>query len=282
MDLGEIDSCPPGPGIATTLLQSASKKKRHYQDSFVEEEIEPFPEAAESLPEDAVSTNHLEVSGQAEVGNGDADAEDMFVVDSAEAEGKQSSNTSSSLRNKTYCYICGKPQTKFTHHLNTHEKTNVDVARVLILPKKSKEHMKMLIKLRNKGNYNHNKDVLTSGAGLLKLKRTAKKNYNPKDYVHCMYCQALYIRRDLWRHVRKCCSKPVGANSAIGRTKVLSLAAMAESTMCQQISPGVWKLLTAMKDDEITATVRSDFCILQLAQSFFNKHGQDPTKYDYI
>ncbi|KAM3585045.1 uncharacterized protein V6R79_006093 [Siganus canaliculatus] len=57
---------------------------------------------------------------------------------------------------------------------------------------------------------------------------------------------------------------------------------MSDSALCQQVSPGVWKLLTVMKDDDITATVRSDFCILQLAQSFFNKHGQDPTKYDYI
>lgn len=60
------------------------------------------------------------------------------------------------------------------------------------------------------------------------------------------------------------------------------MAAMSESVKCQEISRGVWKLLTAMKDDDISAAVRSDFCILQLAQSFFNKHGQDPTKYDYI
>lgn len=52
--------------------------------------------------------------------------------------------------------------------------------------------------------------------------------------------------------------------------------------MCQQISQGVWKLLSAMKDDDIAAAVHSDFCILQLAQSFFNEHRQDPTKYEYI
>lgn len=55
-----------------------------------------------------------------------------------------------------------------------------------------------------------------------------------------------------------------------------------EPALCQTISQGVWKLLTVMNDDDISAAVRSDFCILQLAQSFFNKHGQDPTKYEYI
>lgn len=67
-----------------------------------------------------------------------------------------------------------------------------------------------------------------------------------------------------------------------GRTRVLSLATMSNATLCQPISQGVWKLLTVMKDDNITAAVRSDFCILQLAQSFFNKHGQNPTKFEYI
>lgn len=41
---------------------------------------------------------------------------------------------------------------------------------------------------------------------------------------------------------------------------------MNESALCQQISPGVWKMLAVMKDDEITAAVRSDFLILQLAE----------------
>ena len=136
------------------------KKKRHYQDRLLEEYIEPLFEAAEWLPQDAVSSNHLEISGsQAEVENGDTDPEDMLVNDSAEAEGMHSSNTSSSLRNKSYCYICVKTQTKFTRHLITHEKTHAEVACVLILPKRSKERIERLTKLRNGGNYIHNKEV---------------------------------------------------------------------------------------------------------------------------
>ena len=134
------------------------KKKRHYRDRLIEEDIEPLFEAAESLPQDAASSNHPEISGsQAEVEN--FDAEDMLVNDGAETEGMQSSNTSSSLRNKSYCYICGKPQTKFTRHLITHEKTHAEVACVLILPKRSKERIERLTKLRNGGNYIHNKEV---------------------------------------------------------------------------------------------------------------------------
>ncbi|XP_046873188.1 uncharacterized protein LOC124465456 [Hypomesus transpacificus] len=261
--------------------KSASKKKRHHQGSFVQEDRESISKDAESVPEDMISTTQLEVSRvTAKVGN--ADAEGIMVDDGADATAENVSNTSALLRNRTYCYICGKIQTKFTRHLKTHEKTHADVAQVLSLPKRSKKRMKMLLKLRNKGNHSHNSEVLVSGVGSLKLRRTSKKKYNAKDYIHCIYCQALYLRRDLWRHVRQCSSKPVEATSETGRNKVLSLASMNESSLCQQISPGVWNILAVMKDDETTSTVRSDFSILQLAQSFFNKYGQDPTKHQYI
>ncbi|XP_056598321.1 uncharacterized protein LOC130416996 [Triplophysa dalaica] len=91
----------------------------------------------------------------------------------------------------------------------------------------------------------------------------------------------MVLRRDLWRHVRNCPSKPADQEQP-GRTRVLTLASMSDSVLCQQMSQEIWKLLTPMKDDDISAAVRSDFSILQLAQSFLNKHGQDPSKYDYI
>lgn len=118
--------------------------------------------------------------------------------------------------------------------------------------------------------------------GLLKLKRTSQKKYGPKEYVHCMYCQAMFVWRDLWWHIWKSLSKRVQGNARSGRTRVFSVAPMSESALCQQISQGVWKLLTVMKDGDISAAACSDVCILQLAQSFFNKHGQDPTKCDLI
>ncbi|XP_077436695.1 cytoplasmic protein NCK2a isoform X2 [Vanacampus margaritifer] len=192
-----------------------------------------------------------------------------------------SSNISSENK-KNYCCICGKPQTKFARHLKTHEKTYADVAQVLALPKGSKERKKMLDKLRNKGNFEHNKDVMQSGTGLLKIKRKPKNKYDPKEYVHCIYCQGMFLRRVLWRHVRKCSMKAEEESPGPGKTRVLTLARMSESVHSQPISQGVWKLLSVMNDDDVAAIVRRDFCILQLAQSFFNKHGQDPTKFEYV
>lgn len=67
-----------------------------------------------------------------------------------------------------------------------------------------------------------------------------------------------------------------------GRTKVLCAAAALESASSFQLSSGVWKLLSVMKQDEVASVVRNDLSIIQFAQSLYNRHGQDSTKYEYI
>lgn len=99
-----------------------------------------------------------------------------------------------------------------------------------------------------------------------------------------MYCQGMLIRKELWRHVRRCSCKPENEDldKEPGRRKVLGLTVTHESVFCQKISSGVWKLLVAMKQDEIASAVRNDLSIIQFAQSLYNKHGQDLTKYEYM
>lgn len=193
----------------------------------------------------------------------------------------QSAKISCTANSKNYCYICGKPQSKLARHLKTHM-GEVEVVQALSLPVHSKERKAMLQKLRNKGNFQHNTDVLQCGEGALKIKRAPKRKCDSKQFVHCMYCKGMFVRRDLWRHLRRCSSKPASDSEKQGRRRVLGLASMAESSFSQHISQGVWKLLGVMKQDDISAVVKNDLSILQLAQSFFNKHGHDPTKFEYI
>lgn len=77
-----------------------------------------------------------------------------------------------------------------------------------------------------------------------------------------MYCQGMFIRKKQWRHVRRCPYKPESKVKEPGRTKVLGLAVAQESAFCQQISTGVWKLISVMKQDEVASVVRNDFSIL--------------------
>lgn len=187
------------------------------------------------------------------------------------------------MSKKNYCYVCGKPQSKISRHLKTH-KTHAEIVQAFSLPEDSKERKILLEKMRNKGNFKHNISVLQDGTGSLKVKRKPKAKALAGKFIHCMYCQGMYIRKELWRHVRRCSFKPENEDleEQPGRTKVLGLAVALESTSSQQISSGVWKLLGVMKQDEVASVVRNDFSIIQFAQSLYNKHGQDPTKYEYI
>ncbi|XP_076587412.1 uncharacterized protein LOC143321144 isoform X2 [Chaetodon auriga] len=189
----------------------------------------------------------------------------------------------SSCTSKNYCYICKTPQSKISRHFKKHEKEDHDVAEAFSFPKNSKERKRLLEKLRNRGNYEHNQEVMSNHGGPLKVKRRTGRSevsVNAKMYVHCTFCKGMFVRKELWRHSRRCSSKT--QTEASGKSKVLALADMAESTCSQAISAGVWKVLGNMRKDNIGSVVRNDFLILQLAQSLYNKHGRDPTKFEYI
>lgn len=111
--------------------------------------------------------------------------------------------------------------------------------------------------MRNKGNFKNNTAVLQDGTESLKVKRKPKAKSLAGKFIHCMYCQGMYIRKELWRHARRCPFKPENEDldEKPGRTKVLGLAVALESTFCQQISSGVWKVFSVMKQDEVASVV---------------------------
>ncbi|XP_067310638.1 uncharacterized protein [Pseudorasbora parva] len=176
-----------------------------------------------------------------------------------------------------YCYICQKPQSKLARHLEKH-KTEAEVMEALSYPKRSEKRRRLLEKLRNRGNFQHNVDVLKNGTGQIKLKRTSKQS----KFIHCVYCKGMFSRKELWRHSRRCHFMPGRASGESTKSKVLSLATTAQSVFSESISQGVWKLLDPMRQDDISTVVRNDYGILQLAQTLYNKHGADTTKYEYI
>lgn len=105
----------------------------------------------------------------------------------------------------------------------------------------------MLEKLRNKGNYEHNQEVMRNQGGTLKVKRRqgpSKISVDTKMHGHCTYCKGMFVHRELWRHSQRCPSKTVSETEA---NFGLALADIAESTCPQAISIGVWKVLGKMR-----------------------------------
>lgn len=112
------------------------------------------------------------------------------------------------LSRKNYCFVCGLPQTKISRHLQIHSKTHAEIAHGFSFPDHSKERNILIEKLRYKGNFKHSTAILLSGTGTLKVRRIPKTKALSGKFVHCMYCQGMLIRKELWRHVRRCSCKP--------------------------------------------------------------------------
>ncbi|XDV25571.1 hypothetical protein PO909_029471 [Leuciscus waleckii] len=107
---------------------------------------------------------------------------------------------------KNFCFVCGKAQSKIVRYFKAHENENVEIAEALSFPAHSKKRKELLQALRNKGNFLHNNNVLKKGTGELKVKRCSIKQ-NSKTYEYCVYCQGMFVRKELWRHMKRCSAK---------------------------------------------------------------------------
>ncbi|KAK0150502.1 hypothetical protein N1851_008399 [Merluccius polli] len=105
---------------------------------------------------------------------------------------------------KNYCLYCEKPFAKLTRHLKQKHADMVEVAKALAHGQGSTQHRLLLEKIRNMGNYHHNCSVLSSGNGLIVPKRQATYLSAATDYLPCKFCFAMYVRKDLWRHHKRC------------------------------------------------------------------------------
>ncbi|XP_051949039.1 uncharacterized protein LOC127620015 isoform X3 [Xyrauchen texanus] len=198
-----------------------------------------------------------------------------------------SKNESTSLAKggQNYCFVCGEAQSKIARHFKVHVKEDDEIAEALSLPVRSRQRKQLLEMLRNRGNFNHNNNVLKKGEGSLKVKRRAvqKSESVHKKYEYCVYCKGMFVRKDLWRHMRRCKSKLVKTDKPSGgRHRVLSIAAVAKSAFSARFEDGLLRMIGCMNDDEIGRVVRNDFGLLEFAQSLYTRHGHDKTKHEYM
>lgn len=64
------------------------------------------------------------------------------------------------------------------------------------------------------------------------------------------------VRKELWHHTKRCPSKTASDSEATGEAKVLVMADIADTTFSQALSPGLWKILANMKEDDISLVVQ--------------------------
>ncbi|KAJ8379773.1 hypothetical protein SKAU_G00005510 [Synaphobranchus kaupii] len=217
------------------------------------------------------SENLLQIKDQTEIAHG-----------AHKSPSKPSSKILSQVTHekKNFCFVCGKPQLKLARHFKVHEKMNAEIAQVLSLKPASNKRKQLLEQLRNRGNFIHNNKVLAAGTGSLKVKRRPKEGKS-LTYQCCLYCKGQYKRSELWRHMKRCPSRK-GNHKEHGRKQVLGLADFAQFSQVKYIDEGVMEMLSEMISNEITAVVKDEPCIIQLAQTMFHKVGHDKTKHSFI
>ncbi|XP_036961816.1 uncharacterized protein LOC119023775 isoform X3 [Acanthopagrus latus] len=183
----------------------------------------------------------------------------------------------SKYNKKQYCLYCKKAISKLARHLESAHSQQPDVARALGFDKRSRERRDMLRSIKKMGNFNHNATVATSGAGEMVACRRPTKARDSDCYRHCKFCQGLYARDCLWRHVRKCPQKSTEGEPSAGRKRM-----QLDLPKPDQFHEAVWKIACEMNQDDISLVVRSERDILSLGESLYNARKPHERRNDYI
>ncbi len=171
-----------------------------------------------------------------------------------------------------YCLYCTKPYAKMARHLESSHENKSDVARALSFPKGSKERIKQLDYIRNRGNYAHNAAVMESGKGELVPFKRPRKKAQGEDFMHCAYCQGLFTRKVLWRHMHTCRLQLQSVPPKQGKKRIQSMCTYTgpvPSNMTKQL----WRVIGAMNPDPITDIIKNDRVITEIGQHLLNKGG---------
>ncbi|XP_017285658.1 M-phase phosphoprotein 8 isoform X2 [Kryptolebias marmoratus] len=185
---------------------------------------------------------------------------------------------------KHFCLYCKKAFPQLAKHLENKHAEETDVAHAIHFPKGSKVRQTLLNEIRNKGDYEHNCQVLKSGEGEIVTKKQAKKATVPvRDFLPCQHCFAFYRKTDLWRHEQSCKVRKGDQKSAEntnrnnGHNAVSSLIPMSEflTGSCKEI-------INIMHQDDISKHIRFDPLICKYGNALSAKYDNDKSQFAYI
>lgn len=181
---------------------------------------------------------------------------------------------------KHYGVYCGMIVQKMSRHLFRRHKNEIDVHKALRYPKNSKERWAQLDHIRNKGNYQHNRNVVKSQEGKLISAQQPRKEMKGHEFLRCMYCYGLFQRTSMWRHFRRCKFKPLDKSNP-GKQRVQALCAFTQPAPVG-FSDLYWRFLNEMIQDQVSLTIKEDKCILEFGYRLFLKNQRQQSQHPYI
>ncbi|CAH2100592.1 unnamed protein product [Euphydryas editha] len=154
-------------------------------------------QTAEDREPQQMKKNHMSQNTiEEEVGQ----LEEDVVPPTTEEHQSQAADCNGSVekgRKKNFCIYCETHVLNFSRHIIRNHYLEVDVKKIIALPKKSQTRRNLLTQLKKKGNFVSN---------LIRCERPMRieKCINESDYLPCPYCLGFYARNQLWKHKKKC------------------------------------------------------------------------------
>lgn len=175
------------------------------------------------------------------------------------------------LDKRQYCLFCGKGFLALPRHiLSIHKNEKESVALAMLRETNIKEYIVECKRLQNIGNFKYNVQVLKSGGTNIVVAKRPSKLRKVSDFTPCPSCLGFYCKAEMWRHAKKCPSKPAfsDSKSLISRSKILLMSALEE-----KLSPCMKMVQESMQDDNLKTIILKDTLLLQFGEVLVKKYG---------
>ncbi|XP_074550467.1 M-phase phosphoprotein 8 isoform X2 [Halichoeres trimaculatus] len=185
---------------------------------------------------------------------------------------------------KHFCLYCKQAFTQIAKHLERKHAEETDVSHAIHFPRGSKVRQTLLDQIRNKGDYEHNCQVLKSGEGEIVTKKQVKNpNISVRDYLPCQHCYAFYRKTELWKHERSCRARK-GDQKPSEKTKKSSVHSAASRLlpMSEFLTGGCEEIIHIMHQDDISRHIRNDPLICKYGNALSAKYEHDKSQFAYI
>ncbi|XP_058980347.1 uncharacterized protein LOC131803275 [Musca domestica] len=174
-----------------------------------------------------------------------------------------------------FCLFCKTLQCKIARHFFLKHKSEKLVKLAMALPKRNKERLQIIEKLRKEGDFLHNTSQEQNTGTLIVLRQQGQKaKHTPNDYVCCPSCKGFYAKFTARAHIRYCTKKKNGRSNFIeGRKLTQYVHPVANTAMKSTIFP-------VLRNDDITRAIRYDELVIRngnrlsekLSQTHHNDH----------
>ena len=152
-------------------------------------------------------------------------------------------------------------------HLETVHKDELSVQQVLSLKKGSRERRQAWGHLLKTGDYEHNVLVIESGIGTI-TPAYRTKHGDTSGIVPCPNCKAMYKKRNIGLHYKRCSGSP---NKDL-KNRLVKKKGMCLLPVPKKFSAKFWSdVMLSMKDDLVAKTVKNDVTIVEYGKRLFNK-----------